>query len=353
MGPEGTQSDAATGGGGGLFGPPTPPTNSPYGFIPSFPMNTFGATLFTIMAVILNVQYFRYKHWYFGPVPQAALMMAAGLWARVWNIIDLSSLGAFVFADMITKIAPIVTMLGIVQTFKRDVLWVTPTDQNTISNLWFPERFATIVFAGMMFLGDFFKQLTTFVPVKQSKFTAIGQIIQLTSVTWFLTVSIRWFVISRSWPSPEGKGRQWRKLAGAVAVSAAILFIRQIFVVVQTDGQNVLHADGKDFFRMYEWVYWAFEFLPTFLLYVIWAAYPPATVLPHEYTRFRLRRKLVLASKPNFGSLQRSASSNSGGLVISSPRPTQGTEDKFSEFRFAELEMGVLPPGRQPGIGNQ
>jgi hypothetical protein len=86
------------------------------------------------------------------------------------------------------------------------------------------------------------------------------------------------------------------------------------------------------FYSQHEWVYWATEEFPLFVVFALFSLSYPGYFLPREYIGFRIKLKEIAKAKRD----------NSWPLTISPPfpMPPKNVDDKYSEVTLAEMEEG-------------
>lgn len=102
--------------------------------------------------------------------------------------------------------------------------------------------------------------------------------------------------------------------------------LRMIFTIVQLDAR----ADPAGFYAQHEWVYWATQSIPLFVVFILYNLMYPGNFLPREYIGFRLSLRKIRKAKRDA----------SWPLTISPPIPTKRIErvdDKHYEVKIVAM----------------
>ncbi|KAI9671240.1 MAG: hypothetical protein M1829_004647 [Trizodia sp. TS-e1964] len=196
----------------------------------------------------------------------------------------------------------------------RLLYWVTPVQCRDFRHLWVPARFIApifITFDVISFLIQFLgvaiiagtinsKDSPSDIKTQTDRgFAALrlGLILQLLCFALFYLISIRFMVVSKRWRNewPEGDNGKWRKFGFVINITSGLIVLRSIYRVIEYAGSDEVRGYNES----HEWPLYIFDALLMILVFAVFAVFHPAKYLPERYTRFRLRRKLLMAQKPH------------------------------------------------------
>lgn len=227
---------------------------------PSQPAAIVFAALYGLMCIFTIAQYIYYKCWFWFFAVLASIMEAVGFAAKAASASGSFQREIYIVQYVLILIAPAVMAAACYMCMGRIALYVTPPKYRTMKVLWVIPRFMTPVFVTcdiLAFLIQVFGGVmatSTDPSVVKNGFNVLkaGLAIQIVAFGFFLIISFRFHIISRSyrsqWPSAN-----WVTLLWAINGASTVIFLRSLYRLVEF----AMGFDG--YLYTHEWTFYAFD----------------------------------------------------------------------------------------------
>jgi hypothetical protein len=201
--------------------------------MPSFSMAIVGSMAFVISSVIHMIQIVKTRSWFFLPLAQAPLIVAASLIARTLSVLTLPTTGAtgpFIVFQLLDMASGTITSIGIIFTYTRVMFWVTPDDKRNFSTLWSPPMWTSFTWGLLLSFGDAAKTIAQLLIERtnplSSRIQTIATVYQFFVISGFAFTAYRFMMISRRWLiHGECETKDWRKLGWTIVWAATTIAV--------------------------------------------------------------------------------------------------------------------------------
>ncbi|KAH7233515.1 RTA1 like protein-domain-containing protein [Fusarium tricinctum] len=268
-----------------------------YLYNPSEALAGVVAGLYAVSFFATLYQIIRKKAWVWLFMLLAIAMEVIGYVARVVSATEPSKKGPYV-VQFTLVILPPVLMAGVIYVvFARIVYWVVPPESRTLSFLWVPPRFITLLFVGFDVISLLLQLIAAVLiagtdPTEhdaKSKLNLgktlglVGVSTQIAGFGLFTIAAIRFHFTSRRLSGEfarqnqvkHGIAKKWMTLLIVVNVSCLLILVRSIYREIDFAGGK----DGKT--HQKEWYLYVFDTLPILLVVFLYNIFFPANYLKH------------------------------------------------------------------------